>query len=122
MLSLDRLPRWARLLAYGAVNLGLLAATLAPTKDVPGADFGSDKVQHVAGWFALTVIGLLLARRRPIAIVVFALAMGPLVELAQALGPWGRDSDWRDVVADTCGVLAAVICALAWRAARKRAG
>lgn len=122
MSPLDRLPRWARLAAYAAANLVLLYLTLAPSKDLPGADIGSDKAQHAAGWFVLTMLGLLLAPRRPRAIVAFALAMGPFVEIAQLLGPFGRDCDWRDVVADVCGVALAVACALAWRALRKRAG
>jgi VanZ family protein len=122
MPHLDRLPRWARLAAYAAANLVLLIITLAPTKDLPGADLGSDKAQHVAGWFVLTMLGLSLSPRRPRAIVAFALAMGPIVEIAQALGPFGRDCDWRDVVADSAGVALAVLCALVWRRIRKRAG
>ena len=122
MSPLDRLPRWARLAAYATANLVLLYLTLAPARDLPGADLGSDKAQHVAGWFVLTMLGLLLAPRRPRAIVVFVLAMGPIVEIAQALAPTGREGDWRDVVADVGGVLLAVLCLKAWKRIRKRAG
>ncbi|WP_091735629.1 hypothetical protein [Phenylobacterium immobile] len=122
MPHVDRLPRWARLAAYAAANVILLVVTLAPTGDLPGADIGSDKAQHVAGWFVLTTLGLLLAPRRPRAIIIFALAMGPFVEVAQALGPFGRDGDWRDVVADSGGVAIAALVAMGWRRIRRRAG
>lgn len=116
MLNLGRLPRALRLGLYGLAVVILLYITLAPQQDVPTASLFSDKVEHAAGWFVLTVLGLLLSPVRPRAIIAFALTLGVAVEIAQSLMPFGRQGDWRDFVADVVGVAAAVIL---WRFRRR---
>jgi VanZ family protein len=60
-----------------------------------------------------------LAPNRPRALAVFALALGAVVEVLQGVMGLGRDSDWRDVVADAAGV--ALAFAIAWLVRRMAA-
>lgn len=101
------LPRPLRLSLYAAAVGVLLWLTLAPTRELPKVSLW-DKAEHGLAWFVLTALGLALSPRRPRAIVFFALALGVLVEVLQAILPVGRDSDWHDAAADSVGVFAAL--------------
>jgi VanZ family protein len=115
-LDLSRLPRRLRIGLY-AVAVGILAyMTLAPTKDVPGAELVWDKAEHSLAWAVLTLSGLVLSTRRRWAIGVFAVTFGATVELLQTVLPLGRDGEWQDFVADSLGVAAAYIL---WGLARR---
>lgn len=114
------LPRPLRLSLYAAAVGVLLWLTLAPTDELPRVSLW-DKAEHAIAWFVLTALGLTLSPRRPRAIVGFALVLGVLVEVLQAMLPLGRDSDWHDAAADTVGAFAALgLYALALRFARRR--
>jgi VanZ family protein len=70
----------------------------------------SDGVAHALAFGFITGALLLnVPRATRLQAALLALAIGVGVEFAQALS--GRDADWRDVVADTVGILAV---ALAW--------
>jgi VanZ family protein len=103
-----RLPKPLRVAAYAAATAILLYLCLAPSKDLPHETLW-DKAEHAIAWFVLASTGLLLAPRRPRAIVLFAIGLGALVEVLQATLPFGRDGDWHDLVADSTGVAAALV-------------
>jgi len=100
-----RAPRPLRV-AFVTLAVGvLLWASLAPRKDVPGAELFWDKAEHASAYFVLMMVGLLFAPRRPRAFTVFALSLGLTIEILQALMPYGRQGDWRDMAANSVGVL-----------------
>ncbi|MCI3134066.1 VanZ family protein [Phenylobacterium aquaticum] len=114
------LPRPLRLALYAAAVGVLFWLTLSPTDELPKVTLW-DKAEHALAWFVLTALGLVLSPRRPRAIAVFALFLGVLVEVLQAILPVGRDADWHDAVADSVGVFAALgLYALGLRLARGR--
>ena len=103
----DTLPRPLRLALYAMACLILIYMTLAPGKDVPGEGIVWDKAEHALSWAVLTGAGLLLSTRRRWAIGVFAFVFGAAIEVLQAVMPLGRDGDWRDLAADSVGIVAA---------------
>lgn len=109
-----RLPRALRASAYAFAVAVLLYLCLAPARDLPPETLW-DKAEHALAWFVLAAVGLAFWPWRPGRIAGFALALGALVEVLQAVMPFGRDGDWRDWVADSVGVAAAL---LAWAAIR----
>lgn len=104
---LASLPRPLRLALYAVATAILLAMCLIPQQELPSAPMG-DKIEHSIAWFVLTMTGLLLSHHRPRAIAAFAIAVGAVVELLQATMGFGRHGDWRDLMADTMGVVAAL--------------
>lgn len=113
----SRFPRRARLALYALAALILMALCLTPTADLPDPGTG-DRFEHMAAWFVLTLTGFVLAPRRPLAIPAFALAYGVLVEVLQAITPFGRHGDPLDLVADMVGI--AVACGV-WLVVRRLA-
>jgi VanZ family protein len=111
-----RLPRPLRLTLYAIAVAILLYICLAPHQDVPGSELVWDKAEHATAWTVLTGLGLILSTKRKWAIGVFALVLGAAVEIAQASMGWGRNGDWRDLIADIVGIAAAY---LIWGAARR---
>lgn len=101
------LPRPLRLVLYAVATAILMAMCLTPQADLPSAHMG-DKIEHTIAWFVLTMTGLLLSHHRPRAIAAYALALGALIELLQATMGFGRNGDWRDLLADALGVAAAL--------------
>ena len=94
----------------------LIYICLAPHQDLPpGADLVWDKAEHASAWTVLTALGLILSTRRRWAIGIFALLFGVVIEIAQATMGWGRNGDWRDLIADLVGIAVAY---LIWAAAR----
>jgi VanZ family protein len=112
------LPRPIRIGLYAVATAVLLFMCLAPTRDLPGADLFWDKWEHVAAWFVLTTTGFILAPRRPRAIVIFAIVLGAGIELVQATMGFGRHGDILDLVADSIGVVTAMVIALIARHVR----
>jgi VanZ family protein len=113
----DRLPAAARFAGYGVAVAVLLYLTQAPTKDLPSESLW-DKAEHAIAWLVLTAIGLAFWPRRPGRVLAFAFAFGALVEVLQSSLPFGRDGDARDLIADSVGILAALIL---WAALRRLA-
>jgi len=114
--ALGRLPRPLRLALYVLACLILLYLTLAPGEDVPGVNLIWDKAEHAIAWAVLTGSGLLLSTKRRWAIGVFAFGFGATVEVLQAVMPLGRDGDWRDLAADSVGI---VVAYLVWALMRR---
>lgn len=113
----SRFPRRVRLSLYALAVLILLGLCLTPSKDLPDPGTG-DRFEHLAAWFVLTFTGFVLAPRRRLAIPAFALAYGVLIEILQAVTPFGRHGDLRDLAADVVGI--ALACAL-WLLVRRGA-
>src|SRR5471030_2190218 len=105
-LKLSSLPRRVRVGLYAVACLILLYMTMAPTRDVPGAELIWDKAEHSIAWAVLTGSGLLLSTKRRWAIGVFAFLFGAAVEVAQAIMPLGRDGEWQDLAGDSVGIVA----------------
>jgi VanZ family protein len=110
------LPRRIRLALYAAAALVLTYMALAPTEDVPGAELVWDKAEHAASWAVLTLAGLALSTKRRWAIGVFTVVFGAVIEVLQAVMPFGRDGNFADWIADIIGVAAAY---LIWMLARR---
>jgi len=106
-----RLPRPLRVLVFAVCVAVLLWLSLAPTRDLPGADLLWDKAEHAIAYVVLMTAGLLLFPRHPWLLVGGALGLGVAIELLQASMGFGRQGDWRDVVANSLGVLVAFLAA-----------
>lgn len=104
---LSRFPRPVRLGLYALAVAILFLLCVLPTRDLPDAGLG-DKSEHAIAWFVLTATGYLLAPNRRLAIPVFALAFGILIEIIQANMGQGRHGDPRDFMVDCIGVAVAV--------------
>jgi VanZ family protein len=104
-MGFDRLPLALRFGLYGLATAILLYLCLAPTKALPNVHLW-DKAEHAIAWAVLAGVGLILFPDRPVAIVAFSLTFGVLVEVLQAVLPFGRDGDWKDWAADCVGVAA----------------
>ena len=102
----SRFPRRVRLGLYALAVAILLVLCLTPSQDLPDPGTG-DRFEHMAAWFVLTLTGFVLAPRRRLAIPAFALAFGVVIEILQAVTPFGRHADPRDLVADVVGVVLA---------------
>jgi VanZ family protein len=86
----------------------ILYSTLAPVRDVPDVHL-NDKVEHGTAFFGMTFwFGGLVVRRRYWVVAAVMSALGAAIEVAQGTMGWGRDMDFNDWVADTCGVLVAL--------------
>ncbi|HKP77547.1 MAG TPA: VanZ family protein [Phenylobacterium sp.] len=109
-----RFPRPVRLALYALAALILLGLCLAPTKDLPDPGTG-DRFEHLAAWFVLTLTGYVLAPRRRLAIPAFAFAYGVVIEVLQAVTPFGRHGDPKDLAADVVGIALACAAALVLR-------
>ena len=105
--------RYRRLwLALGLVMMTImLIVCLVPR--VPGPAFpGVDKIEHLLAWLVLGAWFASLVERRSLAWLIAGLiALGIGIEFAQELMNIGRQGDWRDVIANTIGVLCGVTLA-----------
>jgi hypothetical protein len=109
-----RFPRPLRLGLYALAVAILLTICVLPSKDLPDPGTG-DRFEHAAAWFVLVATGYLLAPARRIAIPVFALLFGVLIEILQGAMGLGRHADPLDLVADLAGVSVAVAAYFATR-------
>jgi VanZ family protein len=92
-----------------------LTACLAPAdaRMMDGLFAVNDKVEHAAGYAALTLwFTGMYPRSRYVWIAIGLFAMGVLVEFLQGWMSFGRNRDPRDVIANTVGILIGVSLAL----------
>lgn len=118
-MGLHRLSGPVRLGLYAAAVAVLLYLCLAPSRELPTVNIW-DKAEHAIAWLVLTGVGCLLFPARPRRIAAFAFLFGGLIELLQGVLPVGRDSDWKDWVADSIGI-AVALAAFALARSRRRA-
>lgn len=94
---------WVRALFWTSV-LAVFTLSLMPTDRLPEFVFSWwDKAQHVLGFAWLAFWGRLAYARWPRATLLGLLALGALIEIAQAITGW-RYGDFADWVADAVGV------------------
>jgi hypothetical protein len=92
----------------------LLAATLVLALDpqppqLPTDQFG-DKFEHMLAFAVLAIVARLGFRKAPDRLILERLSFaGALIEMLQAIPALHRDCDWRDWVADTLAVAAALL-------------
>jgi VanZ family protein len=93
--------------ALGAVFVGVAVyLCLVPQRELPGAFEFNDKLNHVFGHAAMAVyFAGLMPRRSWWKIFVFLLLLGIAIEFAQHYMHWGRQGDFRDVIANALGAL-----------------
>ena len=88
----------------------VLYATLSPAQDVPDLDMLNDKVEHGLAFCGMTFwFGGLMSRRRFWLLGVAMSLFGAGIEVAQGTMGFGRDMDFWDWVADTSGILVALV-------------
>lgn len=127
---LDRLPRFS-------LSTIIVAATLYFTlfPKPLGAEHvplfaGADKVAHAVMFFGVAYCLLLDFRRgrkekravEPVAVLLFSVLLGGLIELAQWQLATGRSGDWLDFAADAVGALSGVGACVLWLKNKKTDG
>ncbi|MGB3456197.1 MAG: VanZ family protein [Litorimonas sp.] len=106
------LQTFATTAARTALLAGLgLGAVLSLTDWIDNRLADHDKMVHLAGFTALSVVALLAFPRRPKTALACVMAFGVLLEIAQALGT-RRSFELLDLAANTFGILAVGL--LAW--------
>lgn len=106
-----------RLLFWAAATFAFVMAVLPHPPSLPGVP--SDKLQHVAAFATLGVLGAWAYVHASVLRLLAGLSLfGALIELVQAIPALHRDSDVKDWIADTlaCGL---VLLLIRWRRARK---
>lgn len=107
--ALEILSRLARLLFWPALIFALVMAVLPKPPQLPMTDMG-DKVQHMLAFFTLTLLaGTGWPRFSLVRALVWLSLVGAGIELVQAIPMLHRDSDWRDWVADSVAICAALV-------------
>lgn len=97
-----------RLLFWGAALFALVMALLPHPPDVPGNP--SDKVQHMAAFATLGLLGTFAyARLRPLLLIAGLSLFGAMIEVLQAIPMLHRDSDPLDWLADTIACTVVVL-------------
>jgi VanZ family protein len=102
-----------RLLFWAAAIFAFSMAVMPHAPELPGGP--SDKVQHVAAFATLGLLGAWAYADTALLQLLAALSLyGAAIELVQATPALGRDSDWKDWIADTlaCGI---VLLLVRWR-------
>ena len=108
-------PAAAKGAGYAIANAVLLYLCLAPAKALPKVSLW-DKAEHSLAWAVLAGMGLVFWPTRPRRVAAYALTLGAVIEVLQAVMPLGRDGDWHDWIADSIGVAAAL---LVWAIVRR---
>lgn len=99
---------------WAAAIAGFTFALVPDGPELPGSP--GDKVQHALGFLVLTALAVWAYPRVSTVRIIIALsAFGALIELAQALPFFHRDSDVLDWVADTVAVLVGALAVEMWR-------
>lgn len=93
------MTRFFRITFFAAVLFTLVMALQPHPPALPGQEM--DKVQHIAAFFTLAVLGRLAFPRIPLAWLLGALALlGAAIEIAQLIPGLNRHADLADWLAD----------------------
>lgn len=107
--------RVARLAFWPALVFALVMAFLPKPPQLPGPDLG-DKVQHMLAFFTLTVLAGTGWPRASLVRAALLLSLAGIgIELVQAIPDLNRDADWRDWLADSVAIMAALVPVAAFR-------
>ncbi|UAK25351.1 VanZ family protein [Sphingomonas nostoxanthinifaciens] len=104
------LRRICIILFWLAVIVAYVAAIL-PQREAPHLGY-SDKVDHMAAFFTITVLARLGYPERAVPLVFIAMAaFGGFIELSQAVPIVHRDAEWADWFADMAASVVGLIVA-----------
>jgi len=121
-LMTDRLSRIARAAFWPALAFALVMAVLPKPPELPTDELG-DKFQHMMAFFTLTVLaGTGWPRASLIRAALWLSLVGAGIEVVQMIPSLNRDSDWRDWMADSLAIVAALVPVLAFRRIAARSG
>lgn len=121
-LRTDRLSRLARAAFWPALAFALVMAVLPTPPEMPTDELG-DKSQHMMAFFTLTVLAGAGWPTVPVIRAALCLSLvGAGIEVAQMIPSLNRDSDWRDWLADSLAIAAALVPVLAFRRIAARSG
>jgi len=104
------MTRLLQLVFWAALLFALVLALWPQGPTLPGNP--ADKLQHMAAFFTLAVLGgLAFARLSLLRLFVLLTLFGGLIELAQLFPDLQRDADSADLVADIFAAAAGVLLA-----------
>lgn len=113
------LRRFAVFCCWAAVA-GAYVAAILPQKEAPHLG-GTDKLDHMAAFFTVTVLARLAYPRVPVAILFGIIAVfGGLIELSQMVPAIHRDAEWADWVADMAATAIGLLVAWPLHVAAER--
>ena len=113
-----KVPALPRLLFWGAATFAFVMAVLPHPPQVPGAP--SDKIQHIAAFATLGLLGAWAYRgASPLRLVIWLSLFGGFIELVQAIPALHRDSDIVDWLADTVAATTVLLGVGWWRSRSK---
>ena len=113
-MSKRRAGQIARIIFWAALCFTFVMAVLPHPPEVPGEP--NDKVQHVAAFVTLALLGSFAYPAVRLVRLLVALSLfGALIEVVQAIPALQRDSDVRDWVADTIAAAAVLLAVRWWR-------
>lgn len=104
-------------LAFVALVVVVFVACMIPIPDALTVFSWQDKVEHVASFLGLTMLGVCGWPQRASRVAIGLVAYGGLIELAQTLTSW-RSGDVLDWLADGLGVLLGLALVKAFRRPR----
>ena len=108
-----------RLLFWAAAGFAFVMAVLPQPPQFPGEP--DDKIQHIAAFLTLAVLGALSYPRTSAVRLLGGLSLfGALIEVVQAIPSLHRDSDPVDWIADTVAAALALAFVIWWRGRRRR--
>ncbi|WP_338011430.1 VanZ family protein [Cupriavidus sp. IDO] len=97
--------RW-RLLFWPCAIAVLVLSLMPPTQPMPTT--GWDKSNHALAFLVLALLGRRAYVGRGVGVLFALVAYGGLIELLQGMTSY-RDADWADLLADSIGILLAVV-------------
>jgi hypothetical protein len=110
--------RVAQPLFWAAAIFAFVMAAMPHPPDIPGKP--SDKIQHIAAFVTLSLLGSWAFPRLSLIQLLVRLSLfGAFIELVQAIPVLHRDSDPLDWIADTIACVA-VLAVIAWGRGRLR--
>lgn len=96
---------------FWALVAGAYVAAIVPSRQAPDIGAG-DKVNHIAAFLTITLVGRTAYRRKPLWLLAGGLSLfGVLIELTQAIPALNREASLWDWVADSIAILAALAIA-----------
>jgi hypothetical protein len=112
-----RASRAARAIFWAAAAFAFVMAVLPHPPEVPGHP--NDKVQHVAAFATLALLGSFAYPRTELTKLLIRLSLfGAAIEVVQAIPVLHRDSDVLDWLADSVAAAAILLIVRWWRGAR----
>lgn len=91
--------------------LAIFIGSVMPGKQLP-SNLPWDKALHFIGYFGLAFLARMGSEKRPTWLLIVAcIAFSFLIEIAQMYIP-NRGFEWPDLLANSLGVLAGVLCAI----------